>query len=90
MKNNDYSRLILREAAGFFWLVDAAQSGRPYIPPLRMNEAAAGIWRSLSLGKTPEETAAGLAETGEVTAEEALEDVKAVIDMAAKEMTKRR
>lgn len=90
MENKEHARLVLRKAAGCFWLVDTGQSGRPYIPPLRLNEAAAAIWTSLSEGRSPKEIAAELAGTGEVTAEEAFEDVKGVMELVEKEIMMKR
>ena len=89
MKNDEYGRLAVREAAGCFWLVDTAQSGRPYRPPLKMNESGARICRALSLGKTPEEIAEKLSEEGGAAYTEVLEDVRAFIAVIEKELAQR-
>ncbi len=89
MKNDHHSRLVLREAAGCFWLVDTAQEGRPYIHPIRLNTTGAEIWRGLSECRTAEEIAAGLAEQGGTPADEVLEDVLIFIDSIERELEKR-
>lgn len=90
MKNDEYARLVIRGAAGCFWLVDTMQSGRPYRPPLKVNESGAEIFRALSLGKTAEETASELAETYGAAYSEVLEDVKAFTALIDKELDQRK
>lgn len=89
MADNDRSRLVLREAAGCYWLVDTGQSGRPYRPPLRLNETGAEIWRGISDGRAPEEIAAEMAEGSGVPADEVLADVTGFIDQLNTELAKR-
>ena len=78
MNENSFlpARWVLREAAGGFWLVDTAQSGRPYRPPLRLNAAGAEIVAALRRGETPEQIASALARREGLPAEDALRDVR--------------
>lgn len=89
MKDNEKRSLALREAAGCFWLVDTGQSGRPYRPPVRMNEAGAEIWRKLAEGKTAEEIASGLAASEGIPADEVLGDIEEFAEQIEKELSKR-
>lgn len=89
MTDSDKRRLTLREAAGCFWLVDTAQTGRPYIPPLRLNESGAEIWKGISQGRTAEEIAAKLAESEGAPVEEVLRDVREFAEQIENELSKR-
>jgi hypothetical protein len=86
MTKAERGRLVLREAAGCFWLVDPLQPGRPYRPPLRLNAAGAEIWRGLARGRTPAQIAAELAAAGGVSEDEALRDVEAFAAQLEKEL----
>ena len=77
MQNNVERRWLLREAAGIYWLIDTAQAGLPYRPPLKLNETGARIWRLLDSGLSAEEAAARIAAEEDVPSEEVLNDVLA-------------
>lgn len=44
------SKYVLRQAAGYYWLLDTEQSGASYRPPMPMNEVGADIWKMLDKG----------------------------------------
>lgn len=77
MQNDRERRWLLREAAGIYWLIDTAQAGLPYRPPLKLNETGARIWRLLDSGLTAEEAAARIAAEEGVPSGEILGDVLA-------------
>ena len=74
-----FDRVTLRAAAGGFWLVDTAQDGRPYRPPLRLNDAGAALWRALARGTDAAALAAELAASQGIPGDEALRDVQSFI-----------
>ena len=74
-----FERVTLRWAAGGFWLVDTAQDGRPYRPPVRLNDAGAALWRALAEGTDPAALASALAEAQGIPEDEALGDVRSFI-----------
>ena len=41
---------VLRNAAGYNWLVRVKQDGPRYIKPVRFNDTGAAIWRALTEG----------------------------------------
>ena len=72
----DRKSLVLRDAAGGFWLVDTPQAGRPYRAPLRLNETGAEIFRALQRGETPADIARAIALREGIDGEIALTDVE--------------
>lgn len=73
----------LREAAGFYWLIDMKQSGKEWHRPLRLNETGALLFTGLSQGHSPEELAGELAAKYELTQEEMQADVNAFLSQLA-------
>ena len=69
----------LREAGGFYWLIDMRQSGKTWKQPLRLNETGAFLLQGVYEGNTREELAAALAAHYEMAAEELQEDVDAFL-----------
>lgn len=68
------NKLILRKAAGSFWIIMPEQASG-YIQPLQVNEGAAEIFRNLKSGKTVEETALILSEGDSSLVNEIREDI---------------
>ncbi len=82
--NTDLFRdLLLRQAAGSWWLLDTAQSGSPYIPPIQLNDTGARLWRLAGDGASPQEMAAALSGV-DPPPPEALADVEAFLDALRK------
>lgn len=77
MEHNKRGGLILREAAGIYWLIDTEQEGLPYRRPVRLNESGAQIWRMLESGLTAEQASARLAAGEGLPYEEVLADIRA-------------
>lgn len=77
--NRMYGNYQLREAAGFYWLIDMSQSGRAWKQPLRLNETGALLLEGFYEGRTPEELVCMLAECYELPPEELREDVQAFL-----------
>ena len=69
-------RFVLRRAAGACWLVDVVQEGAAYRAPIRLNGTGGLLWEGFCRGASEEEMAQALAGEGEVSPEEALEDVR--------------
>lgn len=67
--------LILRYAAGEYWLIKPIQN-TGYIPPLMINESAADIIRSLQAGKNVHDTAVLLSEGDNTIIEEIEQDIE--------------
>lgn len=72
------SRWQLRQAAGSWWLLDTAQTGSPYVPPIQLNDTGARLWRLARDGASPAEMAADLCGSSPPTPE-ALGDVEAFL-----------
>lgn len=79
MMNRMLGDYQLREAAGFYWLIDMKQSGGTWRQPLRLNETGALLVQGVFDGKTPEELTEGLAESYELSSEEMRGDVDAFL-----------
>ena len=65
----------LREAGGFYWLIDMSQSGKEYRQPLRLNETGALLLTGCYEGKTAKELAGELSERYGLPVEEMKKDV---------------
>ena len=74
-------RYRLRKAAGSWWLLDLAQSGKQFKQPLELNESAAQIWQMYEKGLDVKKIAASLAGEYEVSQEEILEDVRQFLEV---------
>ena len=59
--NQMFGDYQLREAAGFYWLIDMKQDGKKWRQPLRLNETGALLLQGVYEGQTPEELAEELA-----------------------------
>ena len=71
-------RWQLRQAAGRWWLLDTAQTGSPYVPPIQLNDTGARLWQLARDGASPAEMAADLCGSSPPTPE-ALEDAEAFL-----------
>lgn len=77
MMNQMYGKYQLREAAGFWWLIDMTQTGEDFAAPLQLNETGAMLFRGLCEGLDEEELADRLASGYGLLVKEAREDVAA-------------
>ena len=77
--NRMFGDYQLREAAGFYWLIDMKQSGKEWKQPLRLNETGAFLLQGVYEGRTPEELADELSERYELPTEEMQKDVHAFL-----------
>ena len=68
--------LLLRHAAGSWWLIDTSQPGLPYRRPVKLNDTGARIWQLMASGLSEEETAAVLASEEGLSVEEITADVR--------------
>ncbi|MCI7131274.1 MAG: PqqD family protein [Lachnospiraceae bacterium] len=81
--NRMFGDYQLREAAGYYWLIDMRQSGKEWRQPLRLNETGALLLVGFYEGRTPEELAGELAEHYELPPEEMKADVDAFLAQLA-------
>lgn len=77
--NQMFGDYQLREAAGFYWLIDMKQSGETWRPPLQLNETGALLFAGIYDGRTKEELAGELAERYQLPMEEMEADVEAFL-----------
>lgn len=75
--------LLLRNAAGAYWLINLDQPGVPYKKPLKLNDSGALIWGLLTEGMTVDEMAARVADDG-YPKEDAARDIQDFIDQILK------
>lgn len=69
-------RYVLRQAAGYYWLLDTKQSGALYRPPMPMNEVGADIWKMLDKGLGISEIVEWISREYEVDRTDAEQDVR--------------
>jgi hypothetical protein len=82
-----YGTYQLREAAGFYWLVNMEQSGKDWQVPLRLNETGVMLLEHLAAGETEDALAEYLAGYYELPVEQARADVQSFLkELAAKGM----
>jgi hypothetical protein len=74
--NRMFGTYQLREAAGFYWLVNMEQSGKDWLSPLRLNETGVLLLEHLAAGESEDALADFLADYYELPAEEAGADVR--------------
>ena len=74
-----YGDYQLREAGGFYWLINMSQSGKDYRQPLRLNETGALLLTGCYEGKTAEKMACELSECYGLPVEEMKKDVDAFL-----------
>ncbi len=67
----------LREAAGFYWLINMEQSGKDWERPMRLNETGVLIVTQLAQGASRAQIAEKLAEEYGMTTAELRQDVDA-------------
>ena len=72
-----YGDYQLREAAGFWWLIDMAQTGEDFRMPLRLNGTGAQLFRELSAGCGEAELAERMAPEYGIEKEELRRDIAA-------------
>ena len=73
---DDYSRYIIRHAAGRYWLIDIKQSPIPYKKPVVINSIGAFIWEKHRAGLKSDEIAALISSECGISHMEALNDIK--------------
>ena len=71
--NQMYGKYQLREAAGFWWLIDMTQTGEDFAAPLQLNETGAMLFRGLCEALDEDRLASGYG----LLVREAREDVAA-------------
>lgn len=81
--NRMYGNYQLREAAGYYWLIDMTQTGRAWEKPLQLNETGAMLLSGFYEGRTIQELAEELAEGYGYPAEEMRADVEAFYSQLA-------
>lgn len=82
--NRMFGDYQLREAGGFYWLINMSQSGKEYMQPLRLNETGAMLLTGYYEGRTAGELACELSERYELPVEEMKKDVDAfLVQLAA-------
>lgn len=70
------TKYVLRQAAGYYWLLDTEQSGASYRPPMPMNEVGADIWKMLDEGLGISEIVDRISREYEVERTDAEQDVR--------------
>jgi hypothetical protein len=74
--NQMFGTWQLREAAGFYWLLDMAQSGKDWRKPLRLNETGVLLLTHLAAGESEDALTELLMERYGLPREEAGADVQ--------------
>jgi hypothetical protein len=74
--NQMFGSYQLREAAGFYWLINMNQSGKDWQQPMRLNETGVLLLNGLAEGIPQEKLAQKLIERYELPPEEAEKDVR--------------
>lgn len=72
----DKKRYQLRCAAGMYWLIDMAQTGKEYQKPIVLNECGAEIWNRYQDGEDEEQIAENLHKNYEIGPDEAVKDIR--------------
>jgi hypothetical protein len=67
--------IVMRKAAGAYFLVDINQKERKYIPPLEINETGAQIFDLYSRGRTSDEICSEIADGEELDRNEVIQDI---------------
>lgn len=81
--NQMFGNFQLREAAGSYWLIDMAQTGKVWKRPLQLNETGAMLLQGLYEGRTQESLAAELAANYGLPVDEMREDVASFLSQLA-------
>lgn len=74
------SDLVLRKAAGEFWLIDTSQKTIEYRKPLQINEVGAQIYTLYAKGKSSDDIVNSLSSEYKVEKSVLERDVKAFLD----------
>lgn len=72
--------ILLRFAAGTYWIINTHQNQLKYDKPIMINESAAFIWKCIENGNSEEEIARKIANRYEIDYNDAVYDVRAFID----------
>ncbi len=71
---SDFNSLILRKAAGCYYIIDPLADGLSYVPPICTNETGAMLFKLIKEGLSPEEIIKAYSKHYEISAEQASED----------------
>lgn len=81
--NRMFGNYQLREAAGFYWLIDMTQDGKIWKKPLQLNETGAMLFAGFYEGRTLESLANELAKEYGLSPESMRADAAAFLSQLA-------